>query len=167
MALAKDVNLPIADGSYADHPVLNAVKIYEGAIVSITAAGYAKGYAGTDVFFAGIADRQADNSAGAAGDIKVRVRRDIHTRVMDLSGAALADVGDAVYASDDGTLTKTATSNLYVGIIEAFLSTGKVLVRVESQNRIAAAQADSGAAPTQAEFNALLAKLRAAAIMRT
>jgi hypothetical protein len=131
MALAADVNLPILEGAYADHPVLNAVKIYEGAVVSITAAGYAKGYAGTDTLFAGFADRQADNSGGAAAAINVRVRRDVHYRQVKLSSAAQADVGDALYASDDGTFTKTSTSNLKVGTIHAFVGTDTVIVRVE------------------------------------
>ena len=138
MALAADVVLPILEGAYADHAVAGSTKIYEGAVVSITAAGYAKGYAGGDTLFAGFADRQADNSAGANGAIKVRVRRDVHFRQVTLSGAVQADVGDAIYANDDGTFTKDATffvdpdtfNNLEIGKIHALVGPNTVIVRV-------------------------------------
>src|SRR6185369_17453548 len=110
MALAADVNRPILEGAFADHPVKGSTRIYEGAVVSITDAGFAVGYAGTDTLFAGFADRQADNSAGADGAVAVRVRRDVHYRQVTLAGAAQADVGDPIYADhDDGTFTLDAT----------------------------------------------------------
>lgn len=131
MALTADIALPIIEGEYGDFPVLNAVTIYEGAVVSITAAGYAKGYAGTDTIFAGIAQRQADNSSGAAGAINVRVRRDVHNRIVTLSSVAQSDVGTACYASDDGTFTMTVGSNLLIGTIVGVEATDRAVVRME------------------------------------
>ena len=131
MALAKDTQLPVHEGSYADHPVLTNVKIYEGAVVSVDANGFAKPYAGTDTFFAGIARKQADNTGGANGAIKVQVRRDVHHREVTLASAAQADVGDLLYASDDGTFTKTSTSNLLVGRIHAFVKANTIIARFE------------------------------------
>lgn len=139
MALAANVNLPILEGAYADHPVKGSTKIYEGAVVSITDAGFARGCVpDTDTLFAGIADRQADNSSGADGAITVRVRRDIHFRQVTLAGAAQADVGDPVYAHDDGTFTLDATfdvdldtfDNLPVGTIHALVGADTVILRV-------------------------------------
>lgn len=131
MALSADTVLPILEGEYADHPVLASTKIYEGAVVSITAAGYAKGYAGTDTLFAGIAFRQADNSSGASGAIKVKVRRDVHYRQVTLASAAQADVGTALYASDDGTFTLTSTDNLLVGKVHAYVTTNTIIAKLE------------------------------------
>jgi len=130
MALTADAILPILEGEYAEHPVLNATKIYEGAVVSITAAGYAKGYAGTDTIFAGIAAKQADNSAGAAGAINVKVRRDPHFRQVTLASVAQSDVGTAVYASDDATFTLTAGSNLLVGVVHEYVTTNTCIVKL-------------------------------------
>lgn len=124
MALAKDTPLPIVEGFYNDYPVAVSTKIYEGAVVSMVAGtGHAKGYAGTDTVFLGIADRQADNSAGAAAAITVRVRKDKHRREVTLASVAITDVGAAVYASDDATFTKTSTSNLLVGKISRYVGT--------------------------------------------
>jgi hypothetical protein len=138
MALAANANLPILEGAYADHPVKGSTRIYEGAVVSINADGYALGYAGTDTLFAGFADRQADNSGGVDGAIKVRVRRDVHFRQVTLAGAVQADVGSAIYANDDGTFTLDATydvgedtfNNLQVGTIHSLAGVDTVIVRV-------------------------------------
>jgi len=129
MALALDTPRPFCEGDFGDHRVLNAVKIYEGAVVSITAAGYAKGYAGTDTIFAGIAVKQADNSSGAAGAITVKCRRGIFFAEVTLASAAQTDVGTTIYASDDGTFTLTSTSNLAVGVISRLAGTNLVEVK--------------------------------------
>jgi len=131
MALAKDTPLPEIIGDYADAPVAAATVIYEGSLVAVSAAGYAKPAADGDTLFLGVCEKKADNSAGAAGAINARVKRGIQYRVMALSGAAQADVGDAVYATADDTITKTAGTALPIGKIHAFLGSGQVIVLLQ------------------------------------
>jgi len=130
MALAADVQLPIEEGIYNEIPVAATTKIYEGAVVSLS-SGYAKGYAGTDTIFLGIAARQADNSAGSAGAITVKVQQSVHYRQVTLASVAITDVGVAVYASDDATYTKTSTSNLLVGKIHRYVAANTCVIRFE------------------------------------
>lgn len=123
-------------GELMDIPVLAATKIYEGALVAVDANGYAKNLAGTDPIFAGIAYQQADNSAGASGAIKVRVRRTIDggcplILVAPVASATLANVGDTVYASDENTLTLVSTSNKAVGVLSAFESASRCHVKLD------------------------------------
>lgn len=130
MALAADTILPIEEGIYNEIPVAATTKIYEGAVVSLS-SGYAKGYAGTDTIFLGIAARQADNSAGGAGAITVKVQKNHHYRQVTLTGVAITNVGAAVYASDDGTFTLTASTNLPVGKVSRFVATNTCVVKFE------------------------------------
>ncbi len=65
-------------------------------------------------YFYGFAEQNADNVAGAAGDVKVRVRTQ-GAFELPIAGLAITDIGAAVYASDDDTFTLTATSNTYIG----------------------------------------------------
>ena len=139
MALSADVQLPVLKGDFADQPVLASMTIYEGAVVSITAAGYAKGYAGTDTVFAGICDSKADNSLGSSADIKVKIRRDEHIRRVTLASVAIGDAGNAVYASDDATFTQTKGSNLRVGRIHAYIAANTCYIKVEPERDLIAA----------------------------
>lgn len=113
-------------------PVAAGIRIYEGTMVfGIAASGY-----GTDAIaaganhFLGIAAAEADNSAGAAGDISV----DLYTEdEADLPGTGLTQalVGDKIYASDNYTVTATATSMTLIGRCTEFLSSTKIRVKLE------------------------------------
>jgi len=133
MALAKDTPLATLEGVYTDHPVATGAKIYEGAIVAINAAGFARPFvsASGDIFFAGVCEKQADATGLADGAITVKVRRDNHYRTVMLTGAVQADIGDVIHASADDAFTKTALNNLVVGKIHAFLGSDKVVVKLE------------------------------------
>lgn len=112
-------------GDLNDLPVAASVHIYEGAAVSVNAAGYAKPLAaGED--FVGFADAEADNSSESAGAISVTVRQKGKV-LLSVTGAAAANINDAVYASDDGTFTTTTGSNSLVGYIRRFESAGCVV----------------------------------------
>lgn len=131
MALSQDTTLPILEGDFADHPQETNTVVFEGAVISVTAGGFARPAVGTDPFFAGIAAAPSNNNPGAAGDKKVKVRRNIHFRQVALSGAAQADVGTALYASDDGTFTLVVTSNLLVGKVHALVGTNTIIAKLE------------------------------------
>jgi len=111
-----------------EYEVAASVHVYKGALLSKAASGYANPLvAGQE--FVGIAYEEGDNSTGANGDVKVRAQTEGDFE-MDLSGATIADIGKPVYASDDGTITLTATANSFVGYVQDFLSAGKVVVRL-------------------------------------
>lgn len=155
------------DYDYNDLPVAASSLIFEGCAVGDNASGYMrKLVAGDD--FRGFADRQADNSLGAAGDINVRLRRR-GAVTLAISGLAITDVDAPIYASDDGTFTKTATSNSYVGRVIRFVSSGIGIVAYDvskggvaelaaltdtSGGVAAAGIVDVGAAFSQATLNA-------------
>lgn len=111
-------------------------KIYEGALVSVNAAGYAVN-AGDDAntVVVGIADETVDNSAGSNGDEEIKVRRTgVFTFVAGFS-AAQADVNSLVYASDNQTVDLAAnlTNDVLVGRIVEVLSTSKVRVDIRDR----------------------------------
>lgn len=137
MALTADAPIKPLEGDLADYPVAASTKIYEGALVGIAAAtGYAINLlANTTDFFAGVAYRQCDNSGGAAGDKKVRVRRGNYGKLyvqVAVTGATQAGVGDTVYATDENTFTMTASTNKPVGKLAYFESAALCHVRLDT-----------------------------------
>jgi hypothetical protein len=109
--------------------VAGSTKIYKGSLVSIQADGYVAPLTAGELF-AGFAYEEVDNSAGSDGDktVKVYTQGDFEHA---LSGAAIANLGDEVYASDDGTLTFTSTSNTYVGMCIDVPSSGNITLRID------------------------------------
>lgn len=166
MALAVDTIFPVLEGDFVDLLVAATTTIYEGSAVYINSGGYAAPITGSVQKFVGFADRKADNSAGADGAIRVRVRRDEHVRQLPVTSVALTSVGAPVYASDDGTFTVTGTSSTsYIGRVVAYISAGVAQVLVCPFNPIGPRQADVGGAPSQSDFNTLLANLRLAGVI--
>ena len=102
--------------------------IYKGALLSFEAGGYVAPLTAAEVF-AGVAYEECDNSAGSDGDLlaKAFVQGDFE---FDLAGAAISDIGSAVYASDDATLTLTPDSNTFVGYMVDLVSSGKIILRI-------------------------------------
>lgn len=110
-------------GDYNDLPVVAADIIYEGAAVGIVAgSGHARPLVAADAF-AGFADHKADNSAGAAAALNVRVRRQ-GTIVLPIASLVATSVGASVYASDDDTFTLTSSGNTKIGTVVRFVSSG-------------------------------------------
>lgn len=116
--------------------LMGAESIFEGALVAINAAGYAVN-AGDDAsaVVVGVADNSVDNSAGAAGDEYIKVRRSgVFTFVAGFS-AAQADVNTLCYASDNQTvdLAGNLTNDVLVGRIVEVLSASKVRVDIRDR----------------------------------
>lgn len=129
--LAKNTLRDYELGDENDLPVIAADIIYAGAAVGENGSGYFRPLVAGDPF-AGFAERKADNSAGAAGDINVRVRQRGKT-VLDVVGVtAVTDEGSTVYASDDDTFTLTSTSNSPIGKIVRWISGTKCVVAFEA-----------------------------------
>lgn len=166
-ALSDNKEVQRKDGVVLAHKVVGSDIIYRGALVKINADGYlAPCAAEAGAVFAGIAYEEVDNSSGSAGDEECRVYKE-GVFLLEGSGFAQADVGEAVYASDDQTVTKTHAANLQrVGVIVEFESSTKVWVKIEpavlgAEDTIADA---AGGATVDAEartaLNAALAVMR-------
>ena len=113
-ALTQDRNTLRRDGKQLEPPVAANTKIYGGSIVAIAASGYAvPGSTATTRKSAGVAECRADNTGGAAGDIRVRVRKGPHVFANSAStdAIALADIGSDCYIVDDQTVAKTSGSS--------------------------------------------------------
>lgn len=109
-ALSADRNTPIRTAEDFEFPVAAATLIYAGSLVCINASSLAtKGAVATTLKAVGIATERADNSAGAAGAIRVKVRRGCFRFANSSAGdlIALADVGADCYIVDDQTVAKT------------------------------------------------------------
>ena len=113
-------------------PVAASTTIYEGTMFFINAAGYAVGDTGTGANrFGGIAIAKADNSSGAAGDVRVEGWR---TGVFELVGSSFsqADVGKVAYASDNWTITTTySASAVRLGLVQEYVSATNLRVAID------------------------------------
>lgn len=106
-------------GEIGEHPVAAAARIFEGCAVGLT-AGTARKLVAADKFL-GFALQEADNTAGAAGAINVRVRRKGMVEAS-VAGASNLSVGLPVYMSDDDDFTLTVTANSKVGFVARHVS---------------------------------------------
>ena len=112
-------------------PVIASDIIYEGAAVGDNASGLARPLVAGDPFL-GFAERQADNSAGAASAINVRVRTRGFVVIPVTGASSTADVSETVYASDDDTFTLTAGSNTAIGKVARWVTSTTCVVYFEA-----------------------------------
>lgn len=130
--LAADVLREFLIGDEADYPVIASDIIYQGAAVGENASGYARPLAAADPFL-GFALSKADNSAGSAGDIKVKVLTRGKVR-LTVAGATAVTANDRpiVYASDDATFTLTASTNTPIGRVYKWLASTDCIVEFDA-----------------------------------
>jgi len=121
-------------GDFNDLPVVATDIIYEGAAVGENGSGYFRPLVAGDNF-AGFAVAKADNSAGAAGAINVKVQQ-VGRIELEVTGVtAVTDEGSTVYASDDNTFTLSSTSNSAIGKIIRWISSTKCIVAFVAVSR--------------------------------
>lgn len=128
MPATRDLDIPSRDDARFGYPVKAGIRFFGRAIVAITAAGLAvpAGHAEA-VAVAGLAEFNVNNRDGSDGDVVVPAVRDVRGFHFE---ATYADIGKAVYAVDDATLTLDATGGkLKVGTI-AGISDGRTWVSV-------------------------------------
>lgn len=109
-ALTQDRNTLRRNGDQMEPPVAAATRIFAGAMVAINASGYAvPGATATTLKAAGVAEHRADNTGGADGDIRVRLRKSVHCfgNSAAADAIALTDIGSPCYIVDDQTVAKT------------------------------------------------------------
>lgn len=120
-------------GSRNEIPVIAADIVYEGGAVGVVdASGHAQPLAAGNRF-AGFAEAKADNSAGAAAAINVRVVESGKIQ-LSVSGAVITDVGQPVYATDDDTFDFNPVGAVFVGFVHRFVSSGVVIVAFDATN---------------------------------
>lgn len=128
MALAADTPRIYEIGDLNELVVASGVTIYEGAFVFALKADGTAVVASPAISthaFAGIAER------GAVAGENVRVKEAGKVQ-MPVTGASAASVGAIVYASDDGTLTLTASTNVPVGVVHRHVSSTTCIVAFKS-----------------------------------
>jgi len=106
--------------------------IYKGSMCMLGATGFAtKATATASSQFAGIATETVDNSAGAAGDKKIRLWRNGRHLLTFSDTLTQADNGSKVYATDTQVATvTTATNKQVVGVITEFVTASTAWVDI-------------------------------------
>jgi len=127
MALSADVFYETTVTDVNAFPLTNAVTCYAGSLIGLDdSTGYAVLWADTaNYIFAGIALKGAtgDTSASPVVNVNVNCGGLILKKVSVTGVSAITNVGDKVYATDDNTLTTSATSNVQeIGIISDWYS---------------------------------------------
>ena len=133
MALTANTPLTFIRGEQSEYPQAAAV-VYEGAILGDNGSGYARCLVAGDPFV-GHSMEYYDNSAGSAGDNKIKRMRGRYRLEVTLTGVAITDVGKAVYASADDTLTLTAGANSRVGVVERYVTTNTAIVDFQTHEQ--------------------------------
>ena len=114
-------------GEIEDYPVIASDIIYDGAAVGLVdGTGHARPLAAGDRFV-GFALEQANNSAGAAAAITIKVRAKGLIQLA-VTGAVITDVGQPVYASDDDTFTLNPADGSFIGLVRRYVSAGVAIV---------------------------------------
>ncbi len=129
--LAADIARIKVLGDVNEFPVIASDIIYEGAAVGLVAAtGHAQPLTSSDRFV-GFAERKADNSAGAAAAINVRVVKKGVVQIP-VTGAVITDVGQPVYAQDDNAFSFIKTSGVFIGFVRRYVSSGVAEVEFDA-----------------------------------
>lgn len=113
MALSRERNTTsIGDGLVREVGVKANVIIYNGGLVVQDAGLAAPGRTAATLVALGKAEGTVDNTGGADGAKRVRIKRGVHG-FKNLSGdpVVAADVGKDCYVVDDETVAKTSGGN--------------------------------------------------------
>ena len=129
--LARDTARTWEIGERNEFPVVASDIIYEGAAVGLVlASGHARPLTSADRFV-GFAEKKADNSAGDAAALNVRVIKK-GVAVLPVTGAVITDVNLPVYAQDDDTFSFLKTSGVFIGFARRFVSSGIMVVEFDA-----------------------------------
>lgn len=129
--LAIDTPRQMEIGTRNEFPVIASDIIYEGAAVGlVVSTGHVRPLTSADRFV-GFAEKQADNSSGAAAAINVRVIKK-GAVVLAVTGAVITDVGLPVYAQDDNAFSFVKTSGVFIGFATRYVSAGYMVVEFDA-----------------------------------
>lgn len=102
------------DGIEFSRQVAANARIFEGALVCLSATGFATpGATATTLKADGVARETVDNTGGANGAVRVTVRKGVFPFVNSAAGDAItiADIGTDCFIVDDQTVAKTNGTN--------------------------------------------------------
>lgn len=139
MALSADTPRVYAVGEIESYPVAASVTIYEGSAIGENGSGYARPLTAADPFLGFAVRGVSGESAAGTNRVEVKTRGRIQLSISAL--AVTANDRPAVYASDDGTFTLTASSNSLIGYVSRWVSTGVAIVEFDAALVKAALQA--------------------------
>ena len=125
-------------GALQKAPVAASTTLYQGTIAfTERTSGDGEGYVlgdddGGVNDFAGIVAQEADNSSGSAGDVDAELFQE---GVFELQGTGFVQgyVGDLAYASDNFTVTPSSSSTTKIGKFVEYVSTTKMMVKIDKQ----------------------------------
>lgn len=152
-ALTKDRETQQKHAGVKSYPVAAATKIFKGSMVAINATGFAVPAADTaNLRVAGVAYEQIDNSAGADGDLSIRVHVGRYFRFA-ASSITQAMVGQTMYVVDDQTFDEAIGTNAnQAGILVEFVSATEGWIYIPEEGMgIGTALANAGATYTASE----------------
>jgi predicted RecA/RadA family phage recombinase len=124
MALSADTTRDYSVQGINQVPVKASAVIYKGSAVGMT-AGYARALVAGDTFAGFALEAVTGTSADGGATVNVETFGLVQ---LSVSTAAVTDIGADIYASDDGTFTKTAGSNTLIGKVHRYVSSGVVIV---------------------------------------
>lgn len=108
MALTSDRNTPMRGIGLLALAVAAGTRIYAGSLVVVDASGFAiPGKVGTGLGYAGRADESVDNTVGAAGAVRVQVRRGEAFKWANDGTITQAQLFKTAYVVDDQTVGAT------------------------------------------------------------
>lgn len=150
-ALTADRITEIKEQATKSYPVAAATKIYAGSLVAVNTSGYAVPASDTaGLKVVGVAEAQADNSAGGNGAKSINVRSPIIARFA-ASSITQAMVGQVMYVVDDQTFDDSPGTNaVKAGRLVEFISTTEGWIEVGIAG-VGAVTADADATYGQAE----------------
>ena len=169
MAAATEArNTPYRNGVDLAPPVAAATLVWAGTLAALDALGNVVPASDTDgLIVAGRAEKTADNSAGAAGDIRCNIMRGVFLwDNSETEALTAANIGDWAYVEDDQTVAVTSTHKVKAGRIVDVVDDG---VWVDCRPALGGATlADdiTGAADLAALKTALVNVLQPAALIK-
>lgn len=113
-------------------PVAANTKIFLGSAVGDNGSGYARPLQAGDRFL-GFCEETVDNSTGAAGAFRVKVRPKGLVE-LPVTNVVVGDIGKPVFASDDDTFLLTQSTNSAIGLIHRFVSAGIAIVAFDADH---------------------------------
>lgn len=132
MALTANTPRTHQIGEHEDYPVAATSRVFEGSAVGENGSGYARALVAADKFL-GFAMAEANNAAGAAGDLNVKTRTKGRIVLTVASSAITSNDRPAVYASDDGTFTLTSSGNSKIGYVSRWISGTQCVVEYDAR----------------------------------
>ncbi|HTJ78533.1 MAG TPA: hypothetical protein VL357_06015 [Rariglobus sp.] len=166
-AATAPIDTPERQGQSRNYPVAAGVILYAGALLALSATGFAVPAANTaGLKVIGRSEQTIDNSAGADGDLDVVVKAGVFGYNNSATNpVGVADVGKTAYVEDDNTVATTATNKVKAGRIIA-LDDVYVWVDTDKAGLVPAADTITGAADLAALKAALVPILQGAGIVK-